>query len=391
MVGRPAIALAVHAALASALLHVVTDCPLFVVEWSGDTSRGKTTALRVAASVWGSAEDGAFLSSWANTPTFIERLAGFLFSLPVILDDTAKIEPRYRDKVASIVYMFTSGQGKGRGTPGAVQAVTRHRCILLSSGEVPLTSFSESAGGTHARSLILRGAPLGAESSEGRELGDRLRADLPHIGGDAGPAVVRWLLEHRDQWETLRKRWSQLVAEAGKGLDAAAALRLAGPSALLLLAGELATQVLGLPRVETMALLQTSMQEGGAGADRPMAALEHIHGWATANRSAFADGLGREAPQRGGEWLGRWDQPDEHNDGDPTPSITVGAVTTELKRAGFDAIAMVKTWRDRGWVKADTSGKVALRRIPGGPVRCVTFQADIWAAVLGSDGVRNPL
>lgn len=55
---RPSLWLAIYAALLPPLMGLCPEIPGFTVDWSGTTSHGKTTALRLAASVWGCPDQG---------------------------------------------------------------------------------------------------------------------------------------------------------------------------------------------------------------------------------------------------------------------------------------------------------------------------------------------
>jgi len=85
----------VYVAFASVLSPMITGAPLFGVEWAGPTSSGKTTAMQVAASVWGDpdTEAGKVMQTWDSTRVGIERTAAFLQHLPLFLDDTKHAKP----------------------------------------------------------------------------------------------------------------------------------------------------------------------------------------------------------------------------------------------------------------------------------------------------------
>jgi hypothetical protein len=85
----PRAQLAVIAALATPLLEPL-DAHSFVVSYAAETSLGKTTALKAAASCWGKPECGTgVMARWDATQTSLERTAGVRSGMPTIVDDTA--------------------------------------------------------------------------------------------------------------------------------------------------------------------------------------------------------------------------------------------------------------------------------------------------------------
>lgn len=126
----------------------------FIVDLSGSTSQGKTTALQVARSVWGTKE---LINEWNVTRVAIERKTGFLNSFPLFMDDTRKADERI---LQSIIYQFSGGRSKGRGsTQGSLREATWNN-ILLSTGEVSLVDYASKAGGVAARVIPLIDEPF---------------------------------------------------------------------------------------------------------------------------------------------------------------------------------------------------------------------------------------
>src|SRR4051794_18740252 len=144
--GYPLALLALYAAFVPPLLEIL-GAPNFIVDWANRTTTGKTTALRVAASVWGKpderAVDGA-LGTWDATTVWIERASAVLHGLPLILDDTKRAKnPKV---IAEALYSVASGRGRGRGNPRSLAQTRTWRTVLLSTGESPATSFTQDGG-----------------------------------------------------------------------------------------------------------------------------------------------------------------------------------------------------------------------------------------------------
>ncbi|MGQ0422345.1 DUF927 domain-containing protein, partial [Bacillus sp. HC-Mk] len=145
--------------LASFASVIIQDLRLqpFIVDLSGTTSQGKTTTLKAAASVWGNER---LMSEWNATKVSIERKAAYLNSFPLLLDDTRKANERI---LKDVIYQFSGGRSKGRGSlKGSQREFTWHN-ILLSTGEVSLNEYAKNQGGAAARIIPLIDEPLGKD------------------------------------------------------------------------------------------------------------------------------------------------------------------------------------------------------------------------------------
>jgi putative DNA primase/helicase len=375
----PRIALAVLAALVPPMLKMVPSAPNFVVDWAGMTSTGKTTALRVAASIWGDPSDqGALVQSWASSKVYVERLAGMTSDLPVLLDDTKKAgDTRV---IAKLVYDITTGRGAGRGTVTGVQATGTWRTVLLSTGEAPCTSYGHD-GGAEARSIVLWGSPLpdgSGELVEALELG--LGANFGHLG----PAWVEHLQRH-GAGEAVAKvyaegmaDWRRLIGSADPKLG-----RLGKYVTLLRTCAVLAADWLGLPWCdEVWHLVRESAERQAGRADQARQALEAAWEWALARRGGFySGGSTRRAPHDG--WLGAWD------DGETWEQIGLlrGPVEAHLAELGFDVAGIVEEWGRRGWLHRDGKHLTGRMRLGQGkyenPVRGLILPRRIIEDVCG--------
>ena len=109
--------------------------------FEGDSSSGKTTALQVAASVWGSAEH---VRSWRTTDNGLESIAALHNDNLLILDEVGQVNGRV---LAECAYMLANGQGKGRSNrDGNIRAPHAWRVLFLSSGEMGLADKLAESG-----------------------------------------------------------------------------------------------------------------------------------------------------------------------------------------------------------------------------------------------------
>ena len=206
----PRVVVGLLVSLSTPLLRIL-GAPNPVLSWSGKTSLGKTTSLRVAASVWGNPDETqptSVVRTWDATRVYLERARGLLHGIPLFLDETSLARDAAR-LVTQIIYGVGGGQGRGRGSSRGMQRSWMGTTALLSTGEQPLTSFSVASSGTHARVLDLWGAPFG----DGRrsDLVADLQSCIFQNFGHAGPAFVRYLLRHREDWSPWRTEYEDVV------------------------------------------------------------------------------------------------------------------------------------------------------------------------------------
>ena len=378
----PRAMVALYASLASLLVHLM-GLPNFIVNYSNATSTGKTTVLRVAASVYGKATDEGgdrFMGSWDQTRVAMERRASTLSHLPLILDDTKRAKDTRQ--IAQFIYDHADGVGKGRGAIEGLRATSSWNSIMISSGEAPLTSFSED-GGSRARVLEIWGPPLEGIDDPGA-IANQVREALVQNYGHAGPMFIKFLLDHAERLEGWKTELGRLrvarMALAGKH---EIGNRLAGHFAVLELAAAIAHEAFGFEwdyQRHLNSVWDDVMKEVGT-ADRPKAALESVLGWAVAQRHKFYD-TGRNdhsSPYTG--WSGRWD------------SGMICFVPIELDRflrdLGHDPSAVQKTWADRGWVLKDKDGGNKRSRLDGPSVRMVTIQECTLEELFGPLDARD--
>lgn len=106
----------------------------------GDTSTGKTTAVKVAVSVTGEKD----IPSWRTTANALEMTAKAHNHSMLPLDEIGQADEK---GVGESTYMLRNGQGKSRSTKDLkARKVEAWRLIFLSTGEHSLSSFMAQAG-----------------------------------------------------------------------------------------------------------------------------------------------------------------------------------------------------------------------------------------------------
>ena len=353
----PIVELGLYAGLATPLLKILGSNN-FAIDWAYRTSGGKTTTLRVAASVWGCPDERdplSMIATWDATPVWLERAAAARTHLPLLVDDTKRAAKHGGvSAVPKVIYEIVSGQGRGRGSIKGARATRYWRTILLSTGESRAVDSSKD-GGTAARTISVWGPCFGGESEEVAQIIKGLDAGLKDNYGHAGPEFVRWLIANENEWPAWREQMARLtdeIAGAAKGLcGVAVASRVSGYLALIEITSRLAHRALGLPwrKTWTVNAILPTLIEGALEADRALEARVHALEWAHSHKARFVtwDGLNDKAPASG--WLGRWDK---HHVG-----FFRTILVDELETAGFDAAAVIRQWGERGWLSKGADGK----------------------------------
>ncbi len=373
---HPRVLLGLYASLASPLL-LLLGCPNFVVDWCGPTSRGKTTTLRVAASVWGNPIErsrGSCLFAWDSTRVWIERAAAMLNGLPLILDDTKRAKKA--TDVAQTLYDFAGGQGRGRGSIKGTRRRGSWASILLSSGEAPAVSFTQD-GGTVARCLEVWGSPFGRADENNAELVARLNLAARDNFGWAGPEFVQVVLDSRQDWEGWRSEYRRVqahyVERAGSN---SVGIRYAEYVGLIDVAARLATAALELPwgYRDVIDAVWDDLLGESVSADRAVEALRLVSSWAQSHPSAFYARLtagNQRDPAQG--WAGRWESSEDWED----IAFFPGRLETILRDGGFEPEPILRAWKDRAFLdcSSDTATRRTKRvRIDREPVWCIVIR-----------------
>lgn len=389
----PSVLLALYASLAAPFLGILPDAPSGILDWSGSTSKGKTTTLALAASVWGHPRKGQhYVHSWDATAAYIEGAADCLRHLPLCLDDTRDS----RDPLAleRLIYTYAGESGRGRAKPDGLRASLEVRGVLLSTGEQPITSFG-SGGGARARSLCLRGWPLG---DDGHRVSIEVVSALVDHHALAGPAVVRWLLDHRDLWPKVREAWR--TARDGFAATATSNVgqRLAALLALLDAGAFAAHEILGVPRPpdDPMRFAVSAADRQAEEADRPAIAIQAVYGWSCAHAADFwgrevRDKSTCEARQPAAGWAGRW-MPGRWSE----IAFLPGCLERVLKFEGFRPEEILSAWDERGWLVRDGKHRGKKRAVGerGEVPRCIVIprqviEANVGPLAEGDEGARD--
>ena len=181
--GNSRLVLAIACAFAALLLHPAgaESGGLHLV---GESSSGKTTALKVAASVFGAPD---YLQRWRATANGLESLATLRSDTLLVLDELAQVDPK---EAGEIAYMLANGSGKARASKnGAARSRQEWRLLFLSAGEVGLAQHIRDAGKRAKAGQTVRLVDIPADAGQGLGLFDTLHG-LP-----SGAALSAFLIK----------------------------------------------------------------------------------------------------------------------------------------------------------------------------------------------------
>ena len=196
-VGNSRLLLAVSTGFAAPLLVLLGE-ESGGLHFRGESSEGKTTALLVAATVWG--EPGR-LERWRTTANALEGVALAHNDNLLCLDELKELDSR---DAGGVAYMLANGAGKRRGQPhGGTRPRLTWRLLFLSTGEISLEQHIAEAGqriqaGQEVR-LVDVPADAGADfglfenlhgAPNSKAFADQLREATGRNYGHAGRAFV---------------------------------------------------------------------------------------------------------------------------------------------------------------------------------------------------------
>ncbi|WP_328544608.1 DUF927 domain-containing protein [Streptomyces europaeiscabiei] len=369
LVGYPVPRVAVAAALAAPLLKPL-GLNSFTLDISSRSTKGKTTALQVALSVWADpSEHASAMSNWRTTLYAIEKRLNLVRGIVTVFDETMAVTDD--SIIDEVLYQLPMNHGKAR-SGGAFGNMLPWETILLSSGERPALSFTTSQGAA-ARILGTTIAPFG---DNGGPAAAAAREGVLANHGHAGPEFIRYILSGLAQpngREKLKEHHRTLVDEFRGGGDMTN--RRAPMVAALVLAETLAFRTGVLPYEPLGHDVWRSLFTAHNPTDnRPDMALDvlreyvagHAHELFTATRAAM-----HEKPPYAG-WLGVLST----KDGVTEVALLPERVRKILAEADYSLDAVVGSWIDAAYLKTLKSQRPAHlvpRRFDGARAKCLAF------------------
>lgn len=291
-VGNSRLVFAVSIAFAAPLRYLMDIKDLGGFHYRGQSSDGKSTALRLCGSVCGGPD---YMQRWRATDNGLEALAMQHCDAPLLLDELKQLDPKTAGEAA---YMLANGSGKARSNEkGGARKAAQWRLIFLSAGEVGLSQHMLEANKRVHAGQEIRMADIPADAganmgifenlhghANGNEFAKAIAREIGQHYGVAFPAFVSWVIDHR---EDVTEKLQTAINGFDKGLltDAASGQvrRVASIFALVGAAGELATMagMTGWPQGEAFKAATTCFKAwlqgfGGEGSQEHRAQLAQV-------------------------------------------------------------------------------------------------------------------
>lgn len=258
-IGNPVLMMALSAAFVGPLLEKM-EAESGGIHMVGNSSTGKSSVLKAAASVWGGPKH---VRSWNSTANGMEGVAALFNDNLLPLDEISECAPRDIDR---IIYAIANGVGRQRASrSGAARSVTRWRCFVLSSGErmVPTEMANANIKAKAGQLVRLIDLPVARQHGvwdelhglpDGQTLSDVIKGGAAKHHGKAGPEFLRQLTSGIRNWSEQLEEFKRLSEFAVSDNDDGQAKRVAARFALIALAGELASEfgVTGWPEGEAI-------------------------------------------------------------------------------------------------------------------------------------------
>jgi uncharacterized protein (DUF927 family)/phage/plasmid primase-like uncharacterized protein len=392
--GNSRLVFALSAAFAGPLADVVgEDSGGFHLR--GGSSSGKTTALKVAASVWG--HPGSYPRLWRATANGLEGLAALHNDGLLILDELSQIDPKEAGEAA---YLLANGQGKARASrTGAARQAARWRVLFLSAGEESLTALMARAGRKANPGQEIRladfdadaGASMGAfemlhDQPSPAALALAIKDATIRYHGNAGLAWLRSIVADRTTLpDMIEEGIKGFIDEAVPRNAPGQVLRVARRFALVAMAGELATHydITGWRVGEATCAAQKCFASwldsfGGTCNREEYNILSQVRAFFEAHGASRFEDIHASGDQR---IINRAGFYRSEANGERKFLVLPEAFRRDVCN-GFHVRTVTQLLLKAGWLEADKDGRTAQKpRIPGmGPTRCYVFTSKMWEA-----------
>lgn len=354
-------AVMICAAFAATLLEPLRAAN-FAVHLVGESSRGKTSMLKIAASTFGNPGDPHWLASWNVSPAGAELRAVVLCDLPQCYDEVGGGDPQ---AVERMVYSLINGGGKTRAQRDmSMRETSSWRTIVLSTGERELADEG-TATGAQVRVVQLHVSGFG-ELTAGEV--DALRDECAANAGRAGEEWLRYLVEYEpDDWKALQGKLRDGIALLRKDTSDPLQGRIASYFGLLGLAESLLASAFGIGD-STGKTMQLAFKNASGTRELVQGvgerARELVEDWVVSEPDAFPEitpsGDGFDVKSKG-----------KTRHGFVRPDGMVFLIRAEFTafctRHRLTAREVLREWRRLGWLQVDAGrGFDKMVRLPGG-------------------------
>tara|TARA_R110002126_G_scaffold273866_1_gene418512 strand:+ start:33696 stop:35447 length:1752 start_codon:yes stop_codon:yes gene_type:complete len=359
----------------------------------GASSSGKTTALKIAASVWG--EPKAYSRLWRTTSNGLEGLAALHNDGLLILDELSQMDPKQAGEAA---YLLANGQGKTRASRhGTAKKSAKWSLFFLSAGEESLTALMARAGQRANAGQEIRLADIEADAGLNMGIFERLH-DEPNpetmalslkeaasrYHGAVGLAWLQKVVNHRQEVSSsISKIIQEFVGIIALPDCSGQILRVARRFALVAAAGELASQygLTGWAEGEAFHAAHTCFRAwldafGSHGNREDRAVLSQVRAFFESHGSSRFDKLRSPNNEHINRRAGFYTTAEN---GDRIYMVLSEVFKNEVC-AGFDPKVVGRVLLDAGWLTPGKDGRATQKfRVAGiGIPRLYVFNSCLW-------------
>jgi uncharacterized protein (DUF927 family) len=365
----------------------------------GPSSTGKSTALKLAASVWGNPL--AYCRLWRATANGLEGLAALHNDGLLILDELSQIDPTQAGEAA---YLLANGQGKNRASRnGTARQAARWRLLFLSAGEESLSALMAHAKRKPTAGQEIRMAEVDADANTGTGTLEVLHGyDSPaalalalkdvatrHYGA-VGAELLRRIVNDRPKLAAvLSEGVRQFVEEFAPANAGGQIERVARRFGLIAVAGEIATRygLTGWPehdceRAAAKCFASWLESFGWTGNREERELLAQVRSFLEQHGASRFEDMNGDDGQRVINRAGFYRNNVEGAHGEETREYLV--LPEAFRRevcAGFDAKFAKKVLQSHGWLVPSTDRISQKIRLPGmGSTWVYVLTAKMWEA-----------
>ncbi|MDC9581199.1 DUF927 domain-containing protein [Xenorhabdus sp. PR6a] len=369
-VGNARLAFSVSLAFASSLLKLV-GVGGGGYHLKGESTDGKTTTMKVAASVCGGTD---YWYTWRATGNALEGTACRRNDATLMLDEIREVDGR---EAGNIAYMLANGQGKARAkTDGSVRETNHWNLLFLSTGELSLVEHAANAGERTYAGVEVRMIQIPSDSGKhgvfeelhqfasGKSLAEYLEQAVTKYHGSPFRDWLKYLTHDltfiSGTAKALLKEYTTNMMPENAGNQVGRAIT---RFALVAMAGEIATRagITGWQQGEAYAAaekcLAAWMKERGHTANQEdITAMEQVTDFISRNQfSRFADCYDENSRPLNMMGFRRV----EKGIGNQEPTIQFYVLPTAWKEIckGFDSRKVVRLCVEKGWLETGKDGK----------------------------------
>ena len=154
----------------NARISNLSDTGVMFVGISGVSTTGKTTALKLIASIYGDpSTKGTLIIKNATSEVGRENQIAGLFGIPILLDD---VNVGFKGDISDYIYRIASGEARTVAKPDGDVDTSRmgFSGLAISTSELSLYDYSNKNSGIYARFIDLNGIPWTTDGTSAIEM-----------------------------------------------------------------------------------------------------------------------------------------------------------------------------------------------------------------------------